>query len=135
MNPGRALRMVVLVAASLGSAACGSSSQVQDVPSVSGPAPALDGTWDFTIPRGTTTCLGEMSINGSTGSGTFSTCPSLTGSVAGSVSANGEILLVFRPANLEAFWVRGAFFGPTEIGGLIFGPNWNGQQQFLATHR
>ena len=125
---------VVAFALVLVASGCGKF-DVATAPEVSGPAPALDGTWDFDMERASASCTGTMTIDGSTGSGTFTGCASMAGVVAGSVDANQGVVLLFSPAGLDQFWVRGKFYGPTELSGYIYGPSWNGQQVFGALRR
>ena len=109
---------------------------VATAPEVSGPAPSLDGTWDFEMERGALLpCAGTMIIDGSTGSGSFSSCGSQSGAVRGSVDADQGVVLLFSPAGLEQFWIRGKLYGPGDLSGHIYGPSWNGQQVFDAVRR
>lgn len=124
-----------LVALTFLASGCGASEVVASAPVVTGPAPALDGTWDFVYPRGAADCPGTMTIDGATGQGTFSACRSVTGSVAATGDATHEVVILFSPAGLEQFWIRGALTTPTQVDGLIYGPSWNGQQAFVAHHR
>ena len=115
-------------------AACGGT-DVATPPVLSGPAPALDGTWDFDFDRALVLCRGTMTIDGSTGSGTFTACYSQSGPVQGSVDANQNVVVLFSPAGLDPFWVRGKLSTPTDILGLLYGIGWNGQQEFRAVRR
>jgi hypothetical protein len=74
---------------------------VATAPEVSGPAPALDGTWDFQMERAALQpCAGTMIIDGPTGSGPFTSCGSQSGTVRGSVDADEGVVLLFSPAGL-----------------------------------
>lgn len=133
----RLLPLALVIAAALVAPACGKFDPVvPSVPEVSGPAPALDGTWDFTMERGALPpCAGVMIIDGAIGSGTFTACASQSGTVAGTVDDAGAVLIVFTPAGLEPFWTRGRFYAPGDYSGNIYGPGWNGQQTFRALRR
>ncbi len=134
-------RHVVLVCAVLAlgffSPACGKFDPVvPTAPELSGPAPELDGTWDFTMDRGALPpCVGVFTIDGSLGSGTFTACGSLAGTVQGSADPAGAVVIVFTPTGLLQFWTRGKFYGPANISGFIYGEGWNGQQNLTAVRR
>lgn len=137
MNRPRILALCAALALGLVAAACGKFDPVvPTAPEISGPAPELDGTWDFSMERGALPpCTGVFTIDGSLGSGTFTACGSQTGTVAGSADAAGAVVIVFTPVGLERFWTRGKFYGPENISGFIYGPGWNGQQNLTATRR
>ena len=138
MNPSRILAFLcAALALGLVAPACGKFDPVvPTAPEVSGPAPELDGTWDFQMERGALpSCVGVFTIDGSLGSGTFTACGSQSGTVKGSVDANGAVVILFTPLGLEQYWVRGKFYGPENVAGIIFGWGWNGQQNLTATRR
>ena len=137
MNRSRILALGAALVLGLVSPACGKFDPVvPTAPEVSGPAPELDGTWDFTMERGALPpCAGVFTIDGSLGSGTFTACGSLAGAVAGSADATGAVVIVFTPTGLEQFWTRGRFYGPENVNGFIYGPGWNGQQNLSAVRR
>ena len=126
---------VVAFALVLAAGGCGKF-DVATAPEVSGPAPALDGTWDFEMERGAMPpCAGTMIIDGAAGGGSFTSCGSQSGSVRGSVDADQGVVLLFSPAGLDQFWIRGKLYGPMDLSGHIYGPSWNGQQVFDAVRR
>lgn len=137
MNHRNVLATCAALALGIVAPACGGIAPVVPaVPEVSGPAPALDGTWDFTMERGALPpCAGVFAIDGSLGSGTFTSCGSQSGAVAGTVDEAGAVLILFRPAGLAPFWTRGRLYGPTEYSGGIHGEGWNGQQTLRALRR
>jgi len=134
MNHSLGIARVVACALVVAATGCGGT-EVATAPEVSGPAPALDGTWDYSMERAAANCTGTMTIDGSTGRGTFSGCASQAGTVAGSVDASLELVLLFSPTGLEPYWVRGKLYGDAELSGSIYGPSWNGQQRFSAVRR
>jgi hypothetical protein len=137
VNGPRTLALCAALALGVLAPACGKFDPVvPTVPEVSGPAPALDGTWDFTMERGALPpCPGVMTIDGAIGSGTFTACGSQAGTVAGTVDDAGGVLIVFTPAGLEPFWTRGRLYAPGDYSGSIHGPGWNGQQTLRAVRR
>ena len=123
-------------AAALAFAASGcGGTDVATPPVLSGPAPALDGTWDFDFDRALVVCKGTMTIDGSTGAGTFTACYSQAGTVTASADANQNVVVLFSPVGLDPFWVRGKLLTSTQILGPIYGVSWNGQQEFRALRR
>jgi hypothetical protein len=97
-----------------------------------GPVPELAGTWDFDMDKASTTCSGVMTIDGATGTGTYSGCGAASGTVQSSVDSSQKFLILFQPPGLDAYWTRGMFVSPTQLEGNIYGPSWNGQQGFRA---
>jgi hypothetical protein len=128
------LALVALLGLVLTASGCGGT-DVATPPVLSGPAPALDGTWDFDFDRALVVCRGTMTIDGSTGTGTFTACYSQAGTVTASADANQDVVVVFSPVGLDPFWVRGKLLTSTQILGLLYGVSWNGQQEFRAVHR
>ncbi|HET8724372.1 MAG TPA: hypothetical protein VFM53_09225 [Anaeromyxobacteraceae bacterium] len=123
----------LLAALALSSASC-AETVVADIPVVPpGPVPALAGTWTFEMDKANVTCTGEMTIDGTTGVGTYSGCGATGAPVASMVDSSQHFLILYQPPGLEPYWTRGMFVSPTQLEGAIYGHSWNGQQGFRAT--